>query len=250
MKNICQLFGTTPSTCSRNFRQAEEALLQTLLSIPEARISWPTIQEQIQMAYIVEQKDPLIKGRWGFLDGKKYKIPNFNNINLRLTYYNSWFGSCCISGVLCYAADGCIVWARHNFPGTWHDSDVSRDFQRKICDPRYNADDHGVLADSAFPTRGPLFKRIITSLKRGDIMKSRPQYRPFLRRISRSIVSMRQAAEWGQGSPLRCYRKLLLKLPVNSTKRGRILNIIHHLYNFRVRMTGISQIKTYFYGFQ
>ena len=42
------------------------------------------------------------------------------------------------------------------------------------------------------------------------------------------------------------FRILLKRLPYNQSKRGRLLRVVYRLYNFRVRTTGISQIRNYF----
>jgi hypothetical protein len=64
--------------------------------------------------------------------------------------------------------------------------------------------------------------------------------------MSDSIPSLRQAAEWGMGEACKVYRQLMLPLPFNPQIRAKRLTNIFQLYNFRVRRTGISQIKTVF----
>ncbi len=83
-------------------------------------------------------------------------------------------------------------------------------------------------------------------MKDGDLEKSHPEARPALLAMSNAICSMRQSAEWGMHSVEKVYRILLRKLSYNQIKRGRLLKVLHKLHNYRVRTTGISQIKTYF----
>ncbi len=73
-----------------------------------------------------------------------------------------------ITRVLCFGVDGCIAWGKHNCVGSWNDGDMSRLFQEKLCNLIINADNHGVLAYSAFPVSGKDFGRMITPLKQGD----------------------------------------------------------------------------------
>ena len=56
---------------------------------------------------------------------------------------------------------------------------------------------------------------------------------------------MRQAAKWGMGSIEKPYRRLLVKLPHDQYLRGKRLTNLFKLWNYRVRTTGISQIKNY-----
>ena len=71
-KTWSEMFGIAPSTLRRTLLKAEIALLETLNSLPLARVEWPSIEYQIRMALLVETKEPLVKGRWGFIDGKNY----------------------------------------------------------------------------------------------------------------------------------------------------------------------------------
>jgi hypothetical protein len=91
-----------------------------------------------------------------------------------------------------------------------------------------------------------LFGKIVTPLKDGDLERSEVDTRAVLAALSSAITSMRQAAEWGMGAVEKPYRRLLEKLPFDQKKRGRRIRNMFRLYNFRVRSTGISQIRSYF----
>jgi len=57
-----------------------------------------------------------------------------------------------------------------------------------------------------------------------------------------------QTAEWGTGSMQKVYSRLELPLPYDPEVRGRRLNNIFRLANYRVRTVGISQIRSTFSG--
>lgn len=131
--------------------------------------------------------------------------------------------------------------------GSWNDGDMSRPFQDKISRPDINVDGHGVLSDSAFPVSGDCFRRIMTSLKEHEKDKIHDVVvREMALKMSGAITSMKQPAEWGMGAVEKVYRRLHLPLPFDQKVRGLRLNNLCRLYNFRVRTTGISQIKNYF----
>jgi hypothetical protein len=109
--------------------------------------------------------------------------------------YNGWLHSVFVTGCFLYGVDGCLVWARHNFVGSWNDGDTSRDLQIKLADETINVDGHGVLSDSAFPVSEICFNRILTPLKENDYLKHPRHRHGLLRRISSAITSMRQSAE-------------------------------------------------------
>ncbi len=116
----------------------------------------------------------------------------------------------------------------------------------KLTKDAINAPGHGLLADTAFPVKDDLRGRIMTPLKEGDLESVPDHMRPGLLRLSAAITSMRQAAEWGMDAIGKVYRILQRKLHWNKDIRKRRLTNIIKLYNFRVRTTGISQIKNYF----
>ena len=106
--------------------------------------------------------------------------------------------------------------------------------------------EYGVLSDSAFPVSGALKGKILTPLKDGDLDIALPATRLALVALGNAITSMRQSAEWGMGAVEKVYRRLLEKLPFNPILRARRIQTLFLLYNFRVRTTNISQIKSYF----
>ena len=76
-----------------------------------------------------------------------------------------WLHSHFVTGVLAFGVDGCIIWGKHNSPGSWNDSEMSRDLQDNLLDDELTAGGLGLLADSAFPT---LHGAILTPLKQND----------------------------------------------------------------------------------
>jgi hypothetical protein len=247
-KSLCQIFGVAPATCCVLLKQGQLALNRTLKDEPDAAVKWPTLEEQAAFALLVERKNPYVKGRWGFIDGKNYRVQTPTSVDVQNAYYNGWLHSTLVTGCFCFAVDGTIIWGRHNCPGSWNDGEMSRAFQEKIARDDINLPDHGVLADSAFPVSGRCYKRIITPCKEGEIESSSPDVIPALALMSNAITSMRQSAEWGMGAVSKVYRQLTNKLPFNPTTRRILLENIYRLYNFRVRRTGISQIRNYFYN--
>lgn len=198
------------------------------------------------MRIAITIKEPLVKGRWGFIDGKNYRVQEPSNSAIQNGMYNGWLHSVLVTGTACFSADGVIIWAKLNYFGSWNDGEMSRVFREKLSDPTRNVGGHGVLSDSAFPVSREMFGRIITPLKDGDLERAHRDARPSLIRLSSAITSMRQSAEWGMGAVSKVYRILLAKLSYDKKRRGRLLTVTHKLYNYRVRTTGISQIKNYF----
>jgi len=245
-KNLCQMFAIPPATLSRTLLKAEEALQLSLKELIDARIVWPTLSEQREWGEKVSSKNSLIKGRWGFIDGKNYRVQTPSEEDKQNAYYIGWLHCVYVTGCICFGVDGCIVWYRHNCPGSWNDGETSRQFQQKLCNNDKNLPGHGVLSDSAFPVSDHMFGKIITPLKENDLERAPPGTVRILSAVSNAITSMRQAAEWGMGAVEKVYRRLLQRLPYNQKRRSLRIKNLFKLYNFRVRTTKISQIRTYF----
>jgi hypothetical protein len=220
----------------------------TLNALDAAKITWPTLQEQVSWAALIQLKENIITGRWGFIDGKNYRVQEPTDTDLQNAMYNGWLHAVFVTGTMCFGADGCIAWGKLNFVGSWNDGETSRSFQKKLLNPAINAPNTGVLSDSAFPVADELRGRILTPAKEGDLERAPLDVRAKLVRIFNAITTLRQAAEWGMGAVEKAFRRLLMPLPYNPHVRQlRLLNI-HKLYNFRVRTTGISQIRSHFFG--
>lgn len=71
---LCMLFGVPPSTLARILRRAEEALAATLGDYKPARISWPSPARQVELARLVEAREPLLKHTFGFIDSKNLRV--------------------------------------------------------------------------------------------------------------------------------------------------------------------------------
>ncbi|KAI9363017.1 hypothetical protein DFJ73DRAFT_756679 [Zopfochytrium polystomum] len=172
-------------------RKAEIALRITLSQMQDARISFPSHNQQQEWASLVALKEPLLQNVWGFVDGKNYRVHSPTHPDRQNALYN---------GVFCYGVDGTLVWVRMNCPGSWNDGDIVQPLVEKLSDDRYMCPGYAITADSAFLVTGNAFQRIITPLKEGDLNRSSPETRLALEALCSAITSIRQAAEWGMGS--------------------------------------------------
>ncbi|KAG3059819.1 hypothetical protein PC128_g16658 [Phytophthora cactorum] len=157
------LLGAPPSTLSRTLRRAEEALAKVLNGYAPARIYWPSPARKVELAKLVQSREPLLTHTFGFIDGKNLKVQQPSNADLQNSMYNGWLHTVLVTGTICFAADGCIIWSKHNCPGPWNDSDTSLEFRSKLLDPEFCPDTAtNVVSDSAFPCFTALIGRILT----------------------------------------------------------------------------------------
>ncbi|KAJ8571386.1 hypothetical protein ON010_g5448 [Phytophthora cinnamomi] len=92
--SLCMMFGAPPSTISRTLRHAEKALAGALDGY----------------APLVEAREPLLKHTFGFIDGKNFKVQQPSNADLQNAMGNGWLHTVFVTGTICFAADGCIIW--------------------------------------------------------------------------------------------------------------------------------------------
>lgn len=262
--SLCEIFGLPRATLSRVLENGEAALERALRDLSDARVTWPSFEKQQEMAARIKARHPLLDGRFGFVDGKNYKVEQSGDVEIQNGDYNGilcalrfflghdfrlffigWHHCCYVTGVFAFGADGCIFWGKHNFPGSWNDAETSRGLQARLLNPDLTLAGHGLIADTAFPT---LEGKIQTPLKDNDWARIPHALRRQAREVSRQITTARQAIEWGMGATLKVFRQLDKKLSSDRLERGRRLENVHRLYNFRVRTTGISQIRSVYYG--
>ncbi|ETM52652.1 hypothetical protein L914_03773, partial [Phytophthora nicotianae] len=113
-----------------------------------------------------------------------------SNADLQNAMYNGWFHSVFMTGTICFAADGCIIWCKHNCPGSWNDSDTSIGFWNRLLDPTYCPDPRkNVMLDSAFPCSTDRIGCILTPLKYGDLERLNPSVRSSARTLHNTITS-------------------------------------------------------------
>ncbi|RKP17290.1 hypothetical protein ROZALSC1DRAFT_24353 [Rozella allomycis CSF55] len=64
------------------------------------------------------------RNKWGFVDGKIFRVEKPADANIHNSMYNGWLHQTLITGTICFGADSTIVWAKHNCPGSWNDGDT------------------------------------------------------------------------------------------------------------------------------
>jgi hypothetical protein len=228
-------------------RSGEIALYRALQDLPDAQVRWPSLALQKRWSGFITEKEPLVKHKFGFIDGKNYRVQRPGKDDLQNAYYNGWLHCVLVTGTLCFGVDGTIIWGNINNPGSWNDAETSREFVEKLLSTEFCPDQTmGVVSDSAFPVSEALYTRIETPLKMGDLEKLPIEQQFIAMAKSNAICSIRQAAEWGMGAVEKVFRRLLEKLPFHPVLRELRLRNLHQLYNFRVRTTGISQIRNVF----
>ncbi|KZT05182.1 uncharacterized protein LAESUDRAFT_737564 [Laetiporus sulphureus 93-53] len=182
-------------------------LLETLKSMPEARITWPQTQSEFK------HYNDLIIASFGTADGLNLPVQVSVDEDLQNATYNGWLHDHFISNVIAFASNGEIIHYTFNAPGSWHDSCIAHRLYEKLLTK--TPPDYYLACDTAFPRSSSIDNRIKVPLK------------------SNSRLPTDHSAEWGmrdlQGSDAHLHLKLL--------------KLVGHLHQVHVCLVGINQIK-------
>jgi len=226
--SLQQIFAIIPSSLSRYITFGLDIFLQTLRSMPDARISWPGTRERfIHLSSLIQNRHSRLIGAFGSIDGLNLAAQTSDNIDIENATYNSWLSEHFISSVLVFSPEGAIIAANLNAPGSWHDSRVAHPIYEKLC--TQTPDDFYLVADTAFP-RGAthIAGRIRAPLKSGD-----------------RFQAYRQTAEWGNRTLQGSFGRLRIPLEMKHTeRRGNLLETCVRAHNLRGKRVGFNQIRT------
>ena len=78
---------------------------------------WLLQAEMASYSELIRKRKPTLHHCFGFVDGVCLQVMEPNDQEQQNAYFNGWKNCCNISNVICFAPDGCIIWARYNCPG-------------------------------------------------------------------------------------------------------------------------------------
>jgi hypothetical protein len=246
-RDLCQIFGIIPSTCSVTLSTMMPLLLEILKQEKDARIQYP--QEEAEFKAFADQiavRHPdLPCNVFGFMDGVFFRNLNHPDKLIQNGYYNGWKSGTSVTNVLVFTPDGCICWAAINRPGSWHDARVVIPLYDKL--QNHTPPGYKLIADAAFNDRNQR-NHIITPFKKGQFEQVDPAPLQAQLALHFAIVSARQPAEWGMRALQAAFPRLNVPLSASNTAYNQtLLSLCIHLYNFRTRRLGmLNQIQTVF----
>ena len=143
-----------------------------LRNYPKARIHWPnTLAEKEALADLVNRREPQVDDVIGFTDGVSLPVQCASDPISQATNYNGYHHDTMINNVFCFAPTGKIIFACINFPGSWHDFQVSLSLISKVVE---NIGDFKICVDQGFPRSGDLLIEFV-----GPILRRSRQNLPY-----------------------------------------------------------------------
>ncbi|TPX30236.1 hypothetical protein SmJEL517_g06157 [Synchytrium microbalum] len=239
----------------RYIRHALTLLKETLMTMEDARIEWPSHEQIVENSNIIHNRHPLLLSGFGFVDGLSLPIKTPTDEELQEEYYNGWKKTHCVSNLLVFSPDGCIIWASINDPGRYNDSRVAGNLYPVLLDPTRTPGAYYLIADTAFPRVSDRLKQKIKApIKSNDRLAQDPVERHTLQQFSSELTSCRQAVEWGMRALQGSFTRLKRKLPGGGTQNGDdnyridLISTCLHRFNLRTRRVEINQIKRVYEG--
>ncbi|CAL1712331.1 unnamed protein product [Somion occarium] len=170
-----QVFALIPATVTCYVTFALRILLETLKSMPLAKINWPDEvkdhNEFEELSKLVLACHHLLLGAFGSIDGLNLLCQESDDIEIENATYNGWLHSHFVSSVLAFRAKGTLIASNWNCPGSWHDSRVTQPIYERLqnCTP----EGYFLVADTAFPHGTKQIEgRIRVPIKQGQTLPS------------------------------------------------------------------------------
>ena len=159
LNELCLIFGCTPTRCSLVINHQLQFLSRILRHNRKAKIHWPSsLREKEYLADLVKRREPRILDVIGFTDGVSLPIQCASDPISQATNYNGYHHDTMCNNVFCFAPTGKDNFACLNFPGSWHDSQVSLSLIAKAVE---NIGDYKICVDQGFPRSGDLLNKFM-----------------------------------------------------------------------------------------
>ncbi|KAJ8582170.1 hypothetical protein M405DRAFT_922049, partial [Rhizopogon salebrosus TDB-379] len=242
--SLQQIFALIPATVSRYITSGLPMLLHTLRSMSDATIQWPRGPDFERCSALVVACHPRLQGAFGSIDGLKLPVQTSDDIDIENATYNGWLSEHFVSSVLAFSAEGVVIAARTNAPGSWHDSRLASPIYTRL---RLNMPPHYyIVADTAFPCgTNAIGGRIHAPLKHGEVLCGSAAEIEERMAFNRELLSYRQTAEWGMWGIQGAFGRLRVPLDVNNQEaRSNLIEVCLRLHNLRAIRVGINQIRT------
>ncbi|KAG2747612.1 hypothetical protein P692DRAFT_201840533 [Suillus brevipes Sb2] len=230
--SLQQIFAIIPSTVTRYLHFGLNLLLLSLRTIRDATIRWLEGPEFACCSALVVARHSRLAGAFSSIDGLKLPVQTSDDVDIENATFNGWLSEHFISSVLVFSAEGVVIAARMNAPGSWHDSRLAHQIYASLRD--HTPPTYYIVADTAFP-RGTnnIHGRICAPLKQGQRLQGSVAEIDERMAFNRELLSYRQTAEWGMRGLQGAFGRL-----------RDLIEICVRLHNLHAIRVGINQIRT------
>jgi DDE superfamily endonuclease len=233
-------FGLTGTPVNVWLKFSRRVLLYVLWKNKLARVKMPSDTMIEEYKRIIKLRHPALGDVYCFADGLKLEIENTDGeLDEQSMFYNGWTHGHYVTNLFVFGADGRIIDAVVNAPGSVHDSTLAEwgNVYSKL-EEIYERTGGVCCLDSAFAAGSCPF--MLKSAQ--DIHKARNEEELIQ---LRQATSLRQAAEWGMHAIQSSFPRLKEKIHYYDcgTERRIYLVLVCLLYNLRLEVVGLNQIR-------
>ena len=217
-------------------------LLKTLIKHPHCIVKFPSDEEIKGYQKLIHARHRTLPDVFCVADGLKLPFQTCDDLHEQSRYYNGWLHGHYVTNLFVFGADGKIINAVTNVPGSVHDSTLAVwGGTYKKLEAIYSRTKAVCCVDSAFAAGKAPY---LLKSAQDNTLHSRAKNKAELARLSEA-TSLRQAAEWGmraiQGSMPRL--KDSIKFEFNGERRV-ILKLVPLIYNIRLHLVGLNQLRS------
>jgi len=215
-------------------------LFKALMEVELAKPQWPDDANIETLKEIITSKHPALKDTFCVADGLKLMFEASSDIELQSMYYNGWTHGHNIGNLFVFGIDGRIIKCVLNVPGSIHDSTMCE--WGNVYDELQSIHERTggrCCVDSVFlATNAPYLiksaQTVIGAHSESQVLEIR------------QATSLRQAAEWGMHAVQSAFPRLKDKIkyePNEGLERKLMLKLVVLLYNVRLELVGLNQIR-------
>ncbi|SJK97335.1 uncharacterized protein ARMOST_00587 [Armillaria ostoyae] len=240
--SLMEIFTLIPSTIHCYVCFALSLLLTTLHSMSAAKIQWLLGEEFQKHNDLILKQHPLLQGAFGTMDRLNLPVQESHDTEIENATFNGWLHDYFVSSVFTFGASGEIIACNLNAPGSWHDSRVTQPIYEKLRTETLEG--YYLITDTAFPhDTDQIHGCIHAPMKKGTRLPGNALERAEMLAFDRQLLSLRQAAEWGNHALQGSFGRPYIPLQISYHDcRGDLLEICVCLYQLRTWLVGINQI--------
>jgi len=208
-----------------------------------AKVQFPDKDTMAKFAEQLQLREPSIDDVIGFMDGLSLATECTSERMAQNAMYCGYDSDTMVNNIFIYGPDGKVFFCAINYPGSWADGAVTRNFLPFL---RNNIGEYKIVVDQGFPRSGDAYGVFVGPLTKKGARKLHPSVRAEMIRRSNIYVSLRQASEWGMRALQGSFPRFKKRLPSNSAKREKTIRTIVLVHNFCTHLVGRNQIRTVF----
>ena len=221
---------------------------------PDAKVLWPTLDEQLRDARIIAEHGPdklpvgLCKKKLFFwVDGMAMRVAAGSNKEVERANCGTKHKGPHVSCVFAFSPSGVIIWHNINLPGSINDTEAAAPLVALLHDPTKTVEGGAGLADAAFFGAESGASECFCTPATAYLCTTTDEVGEALT-LAYWTLGKRQSVEWAIRTLRRTFRRLAVDMHSDEKRRGRILSVCTRLYNLRVRNGARTQLGTVYWN--